>query len=176
MLPALPEGQEQRPPQSPTCRAFCVTRSTSGDEHLGMVGCGGGAPGWLGLGVGLRLGLGFRVRVSVRARARARARVRVRVLNATETFREGGGKKEDTPLSCGTLIALSTLSGCAVCLCVCTLALPLATAWQWLLRLVGLLLLGPHMRWCGQAVGRPSGLCVCRVGIPLRRAIKYIAA
>jgi len=41
--PALPEGQEQRPPQSPTCRAFCVTRSTSGVEHFGMVGCGGGA-------------------------------------------------------------------------------------------------------------------------------------
>ena len=42
-----------------------------------------------------------------------------------------------------------TLWLCATSLLL-AIVLPLLP-WQWLLRLVGLVLLGPHMRWCGQA-------------------------
>ena len=52
------------------------------------------------------------------------------------------------------LVALLTWEDPALTAWLCATLLLLATAlpllpWQWLLRLVGLLLLGPHMRWCG---------------------------
>ena len=55
-----------------------------------------------------------------------------------------------------SIVSLLSWEDPALTLWLCATLLLLATAlpllpWQWLLRLVGLLLLGPHMRWCGQA-------------------------
>ena len=55
-----------------------------------------------------------------------------------------------------SLVSLLTWEDPALTVWLCAALLLLATAlpllpWQWLLRLAGLLLLGPHMRWCGQA-------------------------
>ena len=55
-----------------------------------------------------------------------------------------------------SLVTLLTWEDPALTLWLCATLLLLAIAlpllpWQWLLRLAGLLLLGPHMRWCGQA-------------------------
>jgi uncharacterized membrane protein YgcG len=55
-----------------------------------------------------------------------------------------------------SLVSLLSWEDPALTLWLCAALLLLATAlpllpWQWLLRLVGLLLLGPHMRWCGLA-------------------------